>query len=310
MDRPEALEFSETGRRLGHDLFRYGRLAHERALPRPVMEGIADARGRGVVRETADRFVGKWVQIRLNAFRRERVVDHAVTPALIAQIDVPVCPVTREHLTHGAMLSTDWSVDRLNNDGAYAPNNLAVMSSRANRAKGSRSFEDVIVLSRAAEEVGGLTPLEWLRMASLMLGPCFAEQASRAPVIPLAAPIPGRTARQAVQLIQYAFTQGAAAQSGKNLLIRRFRPVCRTEAAHARLDRFADAMHVALKHSTPCWDAWLRPEVFAAFVSWRNTLDLRSWMLAGEVAREFVGGRRIAADHIRDWRLDQRGYVQ
>ena len=78
----------------------------------------------------------------------------------------------RIELTHGARRGSDWSVDRLNNDGAYAPNNLAVMSTLANQAKGSRCFEHVYALSQRGQPTDGPAPVEWLRLAALTLGPC------------------------------------------------------------------------------------------------------------------------------------------
>ena len=300
-------ELREIGRRIGYDLFRARRLADEARLPPAIGEGIADARSRGIAQVSCDRFAGKCLQLRLNAYRRGRVVDERVTPGFLREIDVATCPVTRETLTHRAMLGTDWSVDRLNNDGAYAPSNLAVMSTVANRAKGSRGFDEVHALACGDRPVDGLTPGQWMRLAALMLGPCFAEDSHRAPVIPLVAPIPARTVRPAVQLVQYAFTCFAASPGDRNRLVRRFRPVSRSAAPTFRLERFADALHVALRHTTPCWDAWLVPGVMDAFVAWRTALDARGWMLAGEIARDLAGGHRVERD-LRAWHLDTRGY--
>lgn len=78
-----------------------------------------------------DRFVRKWLQLRLGAFVRGRSVAADVTVELLRRMDVSHCPVTRERLTHATRLDTDASVDRLNNDGAYAASNLAMMSATA-----------------------------------------------------------------------------------------------------------------------------------------------------------------------------------
>src|SRR6188474_138771 len=55
--------------------------------------------GRRTLR--ADRFVRKWLQLRLHAWQRGRAFDEGgVNPTFLRQIDVPVCPITREVLTH------------------------------------------------------------------------------------------------------------------------------------------------------------------------------------------------------------------
>ena len=75
-------------------------------------------------------------KLRLGAWLRGRAFEGTqVNPAFLRRIDVAVCPVTRELLTHGTGELSDASVDRVFNDAAYAAGNLAVMSTRANRAK-------------------------------------------------------------------------------------------------------------------------------------------------------------------------------
>ncbi|MFL9942914.1 hypothetical protein [Paraburkholderia graminis] len=78
--------------------------------------------------------------MRQNTLRRGKVVNGVITPGFIEFIDYPTCPVTLVELTHSTGADTDWSVDRVNNDGAYADGNLIVMSVRANKAKATRAF--------------------------------------------------------------------------------------------------------------------------------------------------------------------------
>lgn len=309
MTTVQSSDIVELGRKLGHDLFRFRRPMERTALPASVAEGIASAEARRPARESADRFVCKWLQLRLNALRRMRTVDDQVTPDFLRRIDVARCPITRVDLTHGLLLESDWSVDRINNDGGYARSNLAVMSVAANKAKGNRSFDEVLDRSQRPRMSDGLLAVEWLRMASLMLGPCFVDPASRIPLLPLLAVAPC-TVQPAVQVIQYVFTKGAGPQAGKNALIKQFRPACRGEASLHRLERFAEAMHRALKHATPCWDAWLRPDVMTAFVAWHRAMDAHAWSLAGRVAARVCGGRRVDARGLESWQLERHGYLQ
>ena len=256
-----------------------------------------------------DRFVRKWLQLRLNAQRRGRIVTPDVTPDLLRRIDVAVCPVSRIPLTHGELAASDWSVDRLNNDGAYAANNLAVMSTGVNRAKGDRSFEEVRALAEADGASGGLLPVEWSRLAALMLGPCFATRPSAAPLMALNAPIAPHSARPAAQQIQHVFTTMAARAAGKNLLVRRFKAVCRDERSQTALGRLADSVHLGLKAvEFPC-DVWLQPSVMPLFVAWRHALDEQAWAMAGEVACVLAGARRVPPQRLDSWRLETRGYA-
>lgn len=309
MSQLESPDSVEVGRRLGYDYYRSTRLQAHDAWPASVIEGFEHARARRLPRESADRYVRKWLQLRLGAQQRGRVVADDVTPQLLQRIDLERCPVTREPLTRGERADSDWSLDRLNNDGAYARNNLAVMSTRANRAKGSRSYEQVLALSEGGQESDGLQPMQWLRLAALMLGPCFATRPHEAPCIPLAAAIPMYSVRPAVQQIQHVFTTLAKPQSGKNRLIREFKRACIDESAQTRLRTLAELVHAGLKGLEYPHDVWLAPGVMAAFVAWRSAMHADAWALAGEISRRLTNGRIVPASRLHGWRLETRGYV-
>jgi hypothetical protein len=119
-------------------------------------------------------FVRKWLQVRFNAWTRRRFVHPDFTPEYIAQIAKPKCPVALIALTIGTLEDTDWSVDRLNNNGAYARGNLAVLSTRVNRAKGRLGYDDVCARADGTFLDESLHTMEWARLASVMEGPCSA----------------------------------------------------------------------------------------------------------------------------------------
>lgn len=301
----------EAGRQLGHDLYVGSRLPRHEGWPAAVREGFDAAAFDGLPRSTPDRFHRKWLQLRLSACRRGRVVGDDVTPALLRELDVTHCPVTREALTHGERADTDWSVDRLHNDAAYAASNLAVMSARANRAKGARSFEQVLALSRLDAPTDGLSPAQWLRLAVLMLGPAFATQPHLAPSLPLCAPLPCRSVRLALQQIQRLFTLNAQRPAGKNRLVRDFLPACGTEQARRRLQALADVLHEGLKPlrgDARDWDVWLRPAAMEALDAWRTSLDEASWARAAAIAGMLAGARRETPARLLAWRMPSRGY--
>jgi hypothetical protein len=140
-------DIKELARKLGFDLFIYGMRVVRQDWPAGVLDGFLLAQSRYLPHRQSDRYQRKWLQIRLGALRRQRQVDASVTPAMLKQIDVEECPVMRCRLTHSTHSPTDWSIDRLNNDGAYASHNLAVISTQANLAKANRSFEEIFSLS-------------------------------------------------------------------------------------------------------------------------------------------------------------------
>ncbi len=112
--------------------------------------------------------VRKWLQLRFSAWRRGRAFEGTqVTPNFLAQIDVPLCPITRSALTHASGAGSDASVDRVCNAAGYAAGNLAVMSARANEAKA-----DLIVPRRAHR-----------RQTARSLGPGHARRTVRAAMV-------------------------------------------------------------------------------------------------------------------------------
>lgn len=310
MDTLDTFDAREVGRALGHDLFRFRIHTDERDMDAAVREGFTQARGCATPRRQADRYTRKWLQLRLNAYRRSRIVNEAVTPALLERIDVTHCPVTREALTHGLLLPSDWSIDRLNNDGAYVPNNLAVMSTAVNAAKGDMGYEQVYALSEKSEPTHGLTPVEWLRLATLMLGPCFAARPNLVPVIPLAAPIPSHAVRPAIQQVQQMFTNEAGRPAGKNALIKHLKQACPDERSERRLRHLAETIHIGMKGLDDRFDVWLRPGVVTAFVEWRDSLDRPSWALAAEISRRRGGATQLPAGQLRSWHLATGGHAR
>ncbi len=160
--------------------------------------------------------VRKWLQLRLNAWLRGKVFEPvAVTPRLLQQIDVPVCPVTGEVLTHGTGGPADASVDRVNNDAGYAAGNLAVMSARANRAKSHYGWRDCADFARQVEvgrlgSIDGLDAREWSRLAVLtsFCTPLSHAEAASLPLLLLPPPrlrvLNAAQALQALITVQFA----------------------------------------------------------------------------------------------------------
>jgi hypothetical protein len=125
----------------------------------------------------ADRFVKKWLQVRTNAWRRNRHVDSDFSVQLLREIDRPICPVSNIAFTYGTGLDTDWSVDRIDNNGGYTAGNVMLVTARVNREKGSSSLLGILMLGYAADDAqlaahlpplpssGQLSEVEWQRLA-------------------------------------------------------------------------------------------------------------------------------------------------
>jgi hypothetical protein len=178
----------ELGFDLGWDFAHYGRFLDPEKVNGDVLAGYHAGKAHfPIAQHRPTRYQAKWLQLRLSAMRRRRIVHADVTPEYLQRIDYDVCAVTLQPLTHSTRAGTDWSVDRINNDGAYAPGNLMVISTRANRAKGARNYIEVAKLahSNPRPAAGGLSCAEWARLACVMMGSeeTISTQATLTPLL-------------------------------------------------------------------------------------------------------------------------------
>ncbi|MBY0366835.1 MAG: hypothetical protein V3V71_09820 [Roseateles sp.] len=313
MNLIDTIDLVETGRRLGHDVHRLSRIAPQPDWPQAVAEGFEAAAARRAPRPPQDdRFVRKWLQLRLGALQRGRAVAADVTPDLLRRLDTPHCPVSRQPLTQATRQCTDASVDRLNNDAAYAASNLAMLSVRVNRAKGCRRFDEVLALSRRDGPTDGLAPLEWLRLAVLMLAPAHVQSPRDVPALPLCAPLPPTSARTALQQVQRLLTLNCGVAATRNRLLRSLGPACGSVAAEARLKLLANGVHAGLKRlaaGDEPWDVWLQPGPMELLLAWRSTLKEDDWARVSCMAGQLAGGQPLSARALAPWQLGTRGYM-
>lgn len=166
----------QTGFELGWDYARFRVTPPPAQLldGNPVRQGWqAGQTAFGSRTREATRWARKWLQLRLNAWLRNRAFDRdLVTPRYLERLDVSHCPITRAALTAATGEPTDASIDRVFNDAGYATGNLAVISTRANHAKSDYGWRDAMGFVNQIEAgllgvIDGLTAAEWSRVAVL-----------------------------------------------------------------------------------------------------------------------------------------------
>lgn len=288
---------------IGWDMFVHG-------IPIPpesgmaVRSGYAEAQSRAH-RKAADRYTRKWIRMRFNAHLRSRVVDENVTPEYLMRIDVPICPVTNTLLTHGSGKDSDWSIDRLNNHGGYCVGNLAVMSTRANKAKGAKTLEDIILLAYSEEvmDTGELNRYEWARMAVLMYGASIAENQTF--IIPLVVQPAPDTPSTFSQLLQYMLIL----KNGQRILKR-----STTGKARDILLKLCAAVERRSKKlpiGSSMLDIWFNKTLFENFVGFYDLIidndEIYANILESQDMADMVGD---AAAVSCTWSLESRGYLE
>lgn len=314
---------AETGRAIGYDYAAYG-LRPQPDAPQPVREGYA----LGVARlrkraSTDDMFVRKWLNLRYSAWRRNRVFDPSLTPDYLRRIYRPVCPITREAMTHGTASETDATVDRVFNDSAYSPGNLVFMCARANLAKANRCAEEIREIMLRNTDFEGLSAVEWKRLACLtnMLQPDVNARA-KAPLMPLyVTPPPKMIITNPAVLVQESISSVAGGHVAPAMQTK-FRSLTSGKAAKRSLDEtisllrryHASAAARALPRTRERFrhtieDAWLIPQVFLSFASWFTTLSDKQVLAMVEANIKMRGGAvTLSSSRIENWCLESRGY--
>jgi hypothetical protein len=258
----------------------------------------------------ADRFVRKWLQLRLNAYKRGRLVNDDVNPSFIEEIDTEQCPVTLVKLTHGEQLESDWSVDRLNNNGAYAVDNLAVISTKANTAKGNKSFEEVLELSNASEPTQGLTPPEWLRMACIMYGPSVVEDQTRDMLLPLATKIPNRTVHPEWFKLQYCIVLALKKKTAaRNEQHKTLRALCQDPVMQDALDKVFSRLEVLRRECPYPYDAMLDVRVQENFRRWFLGIGRHARVLLKLYMKSAGDGKPFTLNELTSFSLRTKGYA-
>lgn len=296
----------KIGFELGWDYAMYG-LQRGGELPVSFRRGQEAGKKQAGARPLkSDPFIRKWLQVRYNAWLRGRAVDEQVTPAFIAKIDRSRCPVRRVEMTKGALADSDWSIDRLNNDGAYAVGNLAVMSVKANHAKADKAFKDILDCATGSGEVDGLSPREWMRMAVMCLAPCEDPGAGEVPVLPMVTFPPPFVPIHLSQQAQLILAQQS--YGGKGTVIGRLREIAASGSDSKRFHRLIQRLR---KHNSPIFpvEAWEDPRTFELYKEWYLSLQVSGREKLMRTISNQGGFTSMPSGFRQAWLLESKGYA-
>lgn len=303
-------ELAELGRKLGWDYARYGLRPPDGAPAIVLGEYKAGATKFGALTRKHDRFVRKWLQLRASAMRRSRIVSPDVDIDYLKKIDVEICPITLVKLTHGERTDSDWSVDRLNNAGAYAPGNLAVMSTKANSAKGTRSFEVVRQFAEGSDQIDGLAPGEWLRLACIMYGACLSTGHAREEALPLATQLPPWTFRPSWFSLQMVILDACSNARLRNDVLRNLGAVYPGNPRSEHLKLAAEALAERIKRVKYRYDAMVDERVQSRIKGWLNSVPEDRLPRLSALLRALTGGSGVPERTISAFSTSTGGYVR
>ncbi len=223
------------------------------------------------------------MQIRFGALARSKQFSLDITPEYIEKITPAsgVCPVTRLPLTFGTGESTDWSVDRANNDRGYVRGNILIMSQAANAAKGNKSLDDIQRLASRDQSAESLTAAQWDQMAQL-IEPAFGDADEQVnPIqmlfgqpIALGMPVsPLASFQVAVSRAAIEFWDPEKRDLMLNYLLIMQELICRNKSQDRALDRLLQEVLRRSTHLTSYSEIWATQRVQKRLVKFLHTLD-------------------------------------
>lgn len=295
---------------LGWDHARHGLTPPlERLCINPrLQQGFRAARaqvGRRTVPAGPD--VLAWLALRLQALAGGIAYETVtLTPRHLARLSVSHCPVTRERLGHVAHEPAQAVITRLRLDAGYAAGHLAMMSRRAEAARGRLDLAALrdrarrgLAQPHGAASLDGLSGTQWARLATLasLVVPLPHDEAARLPM-PVLPPARLRLFNS-VQALQ-ALVCRALLHPTPNRQLARIREALPPAAPHREaFDRFLVAYRAAVDQQAfsrpaglPAWaleDAWGERQVL---VRWQR-LARALTPAECEAAVAAAGGRSV-----------------
>jgi hypothetical protein len=299
-----------VGFELGWDIAALGRSIDSIACNADVRDGYKAGKLHFPrPRRHPDRFEIKWLQLRLGALSRHRIVQPEITPQYLKYIDTDVCPVSLIGLTHSTRTDTDWSVDRINNSGAYADANLMVISARVNRVKNDKTYDEVRRLADNNTSCPALSQIEWRRLACLMYGAHHLEGAddTRDAPGPLFTGIPRRCRAPLYFHFQQALLSIVRETPERNLFVKVLNARHPDALQRQRLILAAERLALLSRDYDFPYDALADERVQSWLNSW--FLSFPEEMLSVLIKIASVFGRPDFNDEVlKSWALLSKGY--
>lgn len=295
----------KTGFELGWDYARFLGWCPDDEYSKHFLGGFATGKKSTWPPPHLDRYTRKWLQLRYGAWRRNRVFDENVTPCFLREIDRVTCPILGTQLTHSTGEASDWSVDRLNNQGGYAVGNLAVMSTHANGAKGNLTLEDIEARAALSEDSTGLTPLQWRRMVSLLTGPYSVIQ-ERELLYPLCIIPPPYVPLNLFQELQLVLVREI--RQPRSAMLAKLAKICTSRNGSKHFKKLLVKLTAAREASVPPMEVWLDSEIFACLVAFYQTLDSQSLCKMRFSVERALGSEQVSQDMRQRWALENRGF--
>lgn len=316
-------EVSRLAYELGWDMAHYGVRCHDRwpGIYDMVVQGWSDGTQHfGTRTRPHDAFIKKWLKLRGSALSRGKICHESVTATHLKYIAPRFCPIVRTLLCYdGTPLDKEtqsdriWSVDRLNNDGAYIAGNIVVMSEAANKAKDSFGFEELQVMQNYLRDLqvqaeGGLNRIEWARLTALAsMIACNDDNWKTIAMLPVViAPPPevllhGAVWPMILDFMTLPWSKGGGVNMGR-MWMKRFKGKQLQRAAHDAADCFYRACF-RLQSNTQFptkWiaeDAWTNPafqQVWSKFIGKLDLDDVKGSVAKPESAIDVVQWRKAA----------------
>jgi hypothetical protein len=132
-----------------------------------IRHGFEAARIQNVTKKRPDLYEKKLLGIRDRALIKNLDVTITVDD-LYHQLKIAgdVCPITLKPFTYAENDATDWSVDRIDNQRGYTPDNVVVISRIANQAKSDLDLQSILKKPLTDNDSHDLLqPNDWMRMA-------------------------------------------------------------------------------------------------------------------------------------------------
>lgn len=299
-------DITAEGRAIGFDYAAYGLQQPDSSSP-SIAEGYREGRAQKHRRLQTTPFIRKWLQLRSNAFRRSRVVQKSITADYLEAIYNPICPISYVPMTRATGQEMDWSVDRLDNNGAYAHGNLIFLSTRVNTAKGSKTIDEVIQLSHEPEISDGLMPKEWARLASLMQGPVGLERGA-ALNLPQVAPLRRWVIRNSRQDIQDLFALSASDERSREHVSARYRNAYRHKPGALKLKSLMGYLKMASRKIPYPHDVWFSKDLQQPFEDWWSSYPPEGQQLLRMATLEIYKGKEVTAEGIKEFSFESKGY--